>query len=107
MERDENAFIIRGEQTVLRLEPLTNEDVRIAAEDVAGEGRHGEKDWSMFTVRLSMEQSQWRNAVALSWAMANEKPVKVILHTDGDIWTFATGDRAVVLNWTTGEAKMQ
>ena len=58
-------------------------------------------------MRLNTACKKWRNAVVLSWAMADEEAVKVTLHTEGDIWTFTAGDRAVALDWTTGEAKMQ
>jgi len=107
VERDGGALLIRGEQAGLRLEPLTGEDVSIAAEDVAAEGRHGERDVSMFTVRLNTKRAQWRDAVALSWAMANDEPAKVTLQADSDIWTFTVGDRIVTLNWTTGEAEIR
>jgi len=107
VERDNEAFIIRGKQAILRLEPLTCENVKVTAEDIAGEGRHGDKDWSMFTVRFNTERSQWRNAIALSWTVANEVPVKITLNIEEDIWTFLAGDRAVTLNWITGKAEIR
>ncbi len=105
-EREGDAFILRGEQAVLRLEPLTLGDVSVAAEDVAGEDRHGDDVWSMFTVRLTARGAQWRNAVALSWSPAGESPRAVTMRRDGDRWTFSAGPRAAVLDWTTGEAKI-
>ena len=105
--RDSEAFLIRGKKSVLRLEPLTSEDVSISAEDVATEGRHGEENQSMFTVRLNTKRAQWRNAVALSWSKASDEPPRVTLRVDGNTWTFAVGDRVAALNWTTGEAEIR
>ncbi|MFQ6132384.1 MAG: DUF4962 domain-containing protein [Armatimonadota bacterium] len=106
-EREGGAFIIGGGRSVLRLEPLTTEGVDASAEDVAAEGRHGERDETMFTVRLSTTASRWRNAVAVSWAGAGEEPPTAALRTDADTWTFAVEDRVVALDWETGEARIQ
>ena len=95
--------LLRGERTLLRIEPLTAEGVSVSAEDVAAQDRSGGED-TMFAVRLRAKRTQWRNAVALSWSSAEGRPAGVTLSADGDIWTFRTGDRTVALNWTTGEA---
>ena len=107
MKRDNNAFLIRGEQTLLRLDPLTVEGVRTAAEVVApGNMEHQKQQDDFLRISLKAKKAQWQNAVALSWAAGNDQPVKVTLQKDRDTWTFAAGDRAVVFNWTTGEAEL-
>lgn len=105
MERNGAAFLLRGKQSTLRLQPLTIEGATITAEDVAPPGREGQKAYNMFTVRLTTQQPQWRNAVALSWSSINSKPVPVTLQQNGDTWTFTAGGRSVIFNWATGEAR--
>ncbi len=104
-EKDGAAFVIKGKQSVLRIEPLTTTGVTASAEDVAGEGRHGETTFTMFTVRLAAEKAQWRNAVALSWSKTGAAPVAVTLRADGDTWTFTAGERSVSSDWAKGEAR--
>ena len=103
--RDGEALLFGGEKAALRLEPLTLEGVAVAAEDVAGEGRHGGGDFRMFTVRLSTERATWRNAVALSWSASAARPAKVALSAEPESWTFTAGERMVVFSWAAGEAK--
>jgi hypothetical protein len=63
------------------------------------EGRHGEEDLTMFTVRLTRTADQWRNVVAFSWAAG--QPVKQIAwDTQGDLSTFRVGNQNLSLNWT-------
>ena len=102
-ERDGASLIIRSERAALRLEPLTTDGVAVAAEDVPGEDRRG-SGWSMFTVRLTTKRSEWRNAVALSWAPASAAPVRVTMQREGEQWRFSAGERTVALNWARGEA---
>ena len=106
-DRDGDALMGHGKQSVLRIEPLTTDGVTLGAEDVAGEDRHGGKPFSMFTVRLATKRAAWRNAVALSWGKAGEAPARVRLQAAGDEWRFAVGDRAVVLNQRTGETRRE
>jgi hypothetical protein len=101
-EPDGTAFLMRGKQSVLRLQALMTDGVTVTAEDVKGESRAGEAPFDMFTVRLAATQAHWRNATALSWSKTN--PVPVALRRDGDRWTFTAGGRSVTLDWTTGQA---
>ena len=104
-DREDGAFIMRGKQAVLRFEELTGEGVSVAAEDLAAAGREGERDSSLFTLRLSADRSHWRNAVAFSWAKTEAKPTKVTWQAEGDTWRFTAGPRAVSLDWKTGKAR--
>jgi len=61
----------------------------------------------LYTVRLIAKKAEWRNAVAISWAKADDEPLKVTLYKDGDIWTFTVSGRTVVFNWKTGEAELR
>lgn len=101
--RDGAALVIPGKRSVLRIEPLTAEDVEVTAEEVRGEGRKG-KELSLFTIRLCAERAQWRNAVAFSWSAAGTAPARVTCRPAQDAWTFAAGTRRVALDWRTGEA---
>ena len=104
-EREGNVFLAKGKQAVLRIEPLTTEGVQAAGERVPLPGRHGGKQASLFAVRLSAKRSTWRNAVALSWSPADKQPVKATLRAEDRRWTFAAGERKVVLDWDTGKAE--
>jgi hypothetical protein len=104
-QEDGKAFLIKGENTLLRIDPLTDANVNINAEDIPGEGRHGEADWSMFTIRMNTRSSHWRNAVALSWA-TEDGPVDVNLKETQNIWTLSAGNRTVEFNWANGTAEM-
>ncbi len=106
-EHDGAAFVMRGSKSLLRLEPLPTEaDVTVSAEDLAVEGREGERNQSMFTLRLSKQAAVWRNAVALTWSKSGNIPRTVRASTEGDEWTFSVGGRVVTLNWTTGLAEV-
>ena len=102
-QKDGNAFLIQGENTLMRIDPLTDAGVSISAEDVPGEGRHGETDWSMFTIRMINRTSRWRNAVALSWTTEGSL-VKVALQEAQNTWTFSVDSRIVEFDLVTGEA---
>jgi hypothetical protein len=99
-EQDGDAFLVRGKQSVLRIEPLTTDGVTVRAEDLAGEDRHGGKPFSMFTIRLSVKRAAWRNAVALSWGKAGEEAGKVSLRAVADRWTFTAGDHQARVDWS-------
>lgn len=100
-ERDGNAFLLPGAKTSLRLEPLLlAPDVTVSAEDLAIESRDGDRNQTMFTIRLRKQAALWRSAVALSWARSDRAPVKVQTTADGDIWNFTAGSRSAKLNWT-------
>jgi hypothetical protein len=106
VKRDGTAFLTRGKQAEMRLEPLTGGGVKTSAEFIRGEGWHAMPD-SLFTIRLQTKKARWRNAVALSWSKAGQEPVKVKLFEDGNTWRFIAKDRTVILDWTTGEAKFR
>ena len=107
-ENENGSFLITGEKAVLRLDPLTREGVDIVTEDIPSEFIDGSMGQDMmFTVRMKTNRANWRNAVALSWTKANDKPVKVTLDKNGDTWIFKAADRTVVLNMTTGKAEIR
>jgi len=101
-------FFLRGEKSVLRLEPLTREGVSVRDEklDTLPKEEDG-KVIPMYTIRLNTRRSRWRNAVALSWSAKDAVPVRVRLTEDGDTWTFNARGRAVVFDWRTGDATFE
>ncbi len=102
-----SSFIMRGEKSVLMLDPLTREGVGVT-ESVIDALPKGEGDdvIPMYTIRLTTSGSVWRNAVALSWSELDTVPVRVRLDRAGETWTFLTGGRSVEFDWRTGEAKL-
>jgi hypothetical protein len=99
-EREGNVFTLGGTKSRLRLEPLLmSPAVILAAENVAVQGREGERNQNMFTIRLSNHAAHWRNAVALSWSSSNQSPVKVSARSEGDVWTFSAGTRSAKIDW--------
>ena len=103
VRRDQQAFVFSGKSATLRIEPLNTESVQVDAAPVAIEGRHGEKEQTMFTVRLVRTAAYWRNAVALSWAESGRAVKRVELDRQGDVAVFRSGDRHVSLDWTSGD----
>ncbi len=103
-DRDGHAFIVRGRYALLRIESLTEDEVGTAITYVPF--AESKRD-AMFLVWLRTTGAQWRNAVALSWVRIGETPARVSFRDDGAVWTFIAGDRAVTLNWTSGEAGMR
>ncbi len=101
--RDGNVFLATGKRAALRLEPLTTEGIQIVGEPMPVPGQSGHEKASLFTIRLSAQRREWRNAVALSWSAVGMEPTKVTLRADGQKWTFAVKDRTLTLNWTTGK----
>jgi hypothetical protein len=105
--REGNAFVMRGAKSVLRLEPLvTSPEVSVSAEDLAIEGRQGEPNQSMFTVRLSKQAAVWRNAVALSWSKLGQPTKTVRASMEGEVWKFSVDGRVVTLDWTSGLGRL-
>jgi len=102
-----SVFTAQGEGAALRVEALTTMGVEASAGDIAGEGRHGEQNFSMYTMRLQKSGTGWRNAVALSWSKSGAQPAPVTLSQAGDVWTFATEGRRIIFDWTTGEAHVE
>jgi len=104
--REGRAFLIRGAKSLLRLEPLVvSSDMNVSAEDVAIQGRDGEKNQMMFTLRLHKEAAVWRNAVALSWSRSGQPPKTVLASTEGDVWRFSVDGRVATLDWISGAAR--
>jgi hypothetical protein len=105
--REGSAFVMRTAKAVLRLEPLVAaSDLKVVTEDLAIEGREGERNQAMFTVRLSKQAANWRNAVALSWAGTGQPIRTVKASTEGDVWRFTVAERVVTLDWTTGLTRL-
>lgn len=102
--RDGAAFVFEGRSAVLRTEPLTADSVQIQAASLAMEGRHGEKDLTTFTLRLTRTTDRWRNVVAFSWADKGQPVKRVQMESHGDVTTFRAGDHIVTLNWTNSTA---
>ena len=98
------AYLSRGEKAVLRTELLTPDDVAVEARTVSGSMALG-RGLRMFTIRLTSRRSEWRNAVAFSWASA--KPAQVALTKDGAIWRFNAGTRTVVFDWGAATAHVE
>jgi len=104
--REGRAFLIRGAKSLLRLEPLVvSSDMNVSAEDVAIQGRDGEKNQMMFTLRLHKEAAVWRNAVVLSWSRSGQPPKTVLASTEGDVWRFSVDGRVATLDWISGAAR--
>jgi hypothetical protein len=101
---DGAAFLFEGKTAVLRFEPLTADSVGIEVASLAMEGRHGEKDLTMLTLRLTRNVDQWRNVVALSWAPWDRTAAKVTSETNGDVTTFHIGQRSFSLDWADSTA---
>ncbi|MCC6446649.1 MAG: DUF4962 domain-containing protein [Armatimonadetes bacterium] len=103
-QRDGNAFLMTGDKALLRIDPLTSDGVDCAAGEIEGQGRAGEQEFRMFTVRLRAERQTWRNATAISWSKSDARPVKVILRAEDNRWVFRAGNRTAILNWRSGKA---
>jgi hypothetical protein len=103
--RDGSAFIIKGKQSVMRLDPLTVEGVDFTAEKLEAIRRNYQKD-QIFTVRMRTRRSAWQNAVALSWSGMNDEPVKVAMNRNGNMWKFTIKNKTVTLDLVSGTAEM-
>ncbi len=101
-ERQGNVFLATGKHVVLRIEPLTTVGVEVSGEALPLPGRHSGKQSSLLAVCLRTQRANWRNALALSWSEAGEKPTQISLQTEGRSWTFGVRDRKLVLDWETG-----
>jgi hypothetical protein len=108
--RRNGAYVSRGKTAVLRLAPLTTENVQLLADylpakelltPAIGEGLDKLEDYpnKLFTIQLKTQQQTWRNAVALSWSPASEDPAEVTLEKRKDGWLFRTGKRSVLVKW--------
>jgi Domain of unknown function (DUF4962)/Heparinase II/III-like protein len=104
--REGNAFLMRGKQSMLRLEPLTTGIILADAKQIAAEGRENERPFPMLTIQLRTERPRWRNAVALTWSAAGAVPAHVTLRATGDIWTFQVRGQRLELNWRTGKVSI-
>lgn len=100
----DGAWTAAGDKAVLRLEPLTPEGVSVAASEQTVSKEGGREPATMFRLGLRTRRAAWRNAVALSWAPAGERPPRAALRADGAVWTFAVGDRRARLDWDSGLA---
>ena len=73
-----NAFLSRGKQASVLLQPLTNDGVQVSLDSVQSAARSGHGSSRMAVVRLLARRSSWRNAVALSSAPAGTEPANRI-----------------------------
>ena len=65
VQKDGDAFIIKGKTSLLRAAVLTPGQVAVGAEDIADEdGREGGAEFKMFTLRLQKNARIWRNATS-------------------------------------------
>ena len=103
--RDNDAFVFSGKSACLRLEPLTTEGTAVEAAELPIEGRHGEDGQTMLTVRLTRKASRWRNVVALSWAKSEQAAATVKVDVQADTTVVRIGNKAALLNWTTGDVQ--
>ncbi|MFC1539246.1 DUF4962 domain-containing protein [Candidatus Latescibacterota bacterium] len=101
-EQSGDAFFTRTEKSILRVEPLTPENVEITAQKHDLIDRRYNKS-EMLSITLKKQDDTWRNAVAFSWTGANGKPIDVEIDINGDLWTFTMDSRKVILDWSTNE----
>ncbi len=92
-DRRGTVFLAKGKQVVLQIEPLTTEGVQVSSEALPMPGRHGERESSLFAVRVRTRQAKWHNAVSLSWFRVGDEPTRVALRTEGRRWMFVVRDR--------------
>jgi len=103
-----NAFVLQGAKSSLRLELLgTAAGVKASAEDLACEGRHGEPNQKMFTVRFTKQATEWRNVVALSWSVGGELIKTKMLQSPSDVWEFSVADKNIRLDWRSGLTELR
>ena len=99
----DGGYVVTGERSELRITAPFMGDATLSAEDVGGEDR-GDKDFTMFTVRLRKRASSWRNATVLSWSAKGEAPPTVTSTQTGANWAFATETTTLVFSWETEQA---
>jgi hypothetical protein len=106
-EKDGTAFIARGEQAVLRMEPLTLDGVNVGVTKTVAGSSQGAKERSTFTLWCPKKVTHWRNAVAFSWSKTGMEPLKVTYRVDGDNWVFSAGQHSVAFNWRAERASVR
>ncbi len=105
-KQDGEAYLVTGRQAILRIAPLTPDDVKTAAAGLPARGSHA-RDTRLFTIRFSKHEAHWQNAVALSWSPAGQEPKHVSLSKDDRAWTFVVAGRKLVFDWEKGQALWQ
>lgn len=95
---DGAGILCQGKRAVLRIEPLTAEDVEVSARELTGKDRNGNPA-AMFTVQLTKTASAWRNAVAFTWCAAGQEPARVALERGAGRWTFRAGERSFTVDF--------
>ena len=106
-QHEGGAFLFEGKSSVLRFEALTTDAVQIDAGPLAMEDRHGDKELTLFTIRLTRTADQWRNVVALCWAPKGQ-PVKLVqLTMHGDVSAFRIGRSSIELDWKTSKVRLK
>ena len=99
------AFLSRGPRGALRIEPLTSDGVQISAGLWPPAVSKEQSEMTMTTLRLLTRRHSWRNVVALSWSSAGSEPAPVTLKRDHDRWTFRSGLRKLILDWSTSQVE--
>ena len=102
----DGAFGFASKKAVLRIEPLTNQGVELTTGEDPTTGQMGKGAPGMFSIRLRNHTAAWRNAVAFTWSAAPARPAKVELKQQGDRWTFACAGHELMLDWSTGAARL-
>lgn len=101
---------VSASKTCLRFDMLTSTGVTtnlgaFSAKPVLIDATNTTADSLLNTIELRKTDSEWRNAVALSWSPKNLTPVQVtLLNTDGDTWKFKIGNKIIdvdIVNLTT------
>ena len=99
-------YLMYGDRSTLRIEPLTPEQVLIDMHDPAVEGRDS-AEAGLFALRFRTRRKHWRNATAISWARIGLQPAAVQLAEAGDLWTFSLPEKTILFDWATGKAAIK
>ena len=101
--RDGNTFFTHGEKAKMRLESLTDSDIKLSSEmiDAYPRTEKGTEPHPYYVVRLEKYGKTWRNAVAISWSDAKEEPAKITFEQEDDLWKFTYYESTVTYDWKT------
>ena len=94
VSQTDGALLATGKKAVLRMELLTPDGVELTAGPMAARDRDG-KPMSLMAAQLRTSKAKWRNAVAFSWCIAGQAPIRVRLEREGERWIFHAGTRQV------------
>jgi hypothetical protein len=91
-------YVVTGDNVVLNVDLLTKDNTRVDAENLPARGSHG-AGTNLFTIRFKKHDSNWKNAIALSWASGDKEPKHVGLVKGEHTWTFSISGRKLVFDW--------